>query len=196
MGGSALCASECERDRQQSVCVCGPPESMHITKADTSRDCSGFSSACFFQPRVPLPTRGPHPSKHSNSAPGGRPPARDQLIPRRQDGRLSGLGLPLKLSPLPCPGPARRRQLPPFPAGCEPPGYGADGLSRGAWRPLSGLGAGVCPSRPLSFLSLLSTSCLCSVTQSCPTLCDPMDCSTPGLPVHHQLPEFTQTHAC
>ena len=34
-----------------------------------------------------------------------------------------------------------------------------------------------------------------SVTQSCPTLCDPMNCSMPGLPVHHQLPEFTQTHA-
>ena len=33
-----------------------------------------------------------------------------------------------------------------------------------------------------------------SVTQSCLTLCDPMNCSTPGLPVHHQLPEFTQTH--
>ena len=33
-----------------------------------------------------------------------------------------------------------------------------------------------------------------SVTQSCPTLCEPMDCSTPGLPVHHQLLEFTQTH--
>ena len=33
-----------------------------------------------------------------------------------------------------------------------------------------------------------------SVTQSCPTLCDPMNCSTPGLPVHHQLPEFTQIH--
>ena len=33
-----------------------------------------------------------------------------------------------------------------------------------------------------------------SGTQSCLTLCDPMDCSTPGLPVHHQLPEFTQTH--
>ena len=32
-----------------------------------------------------------------------------------------------------------------------------------------------------------------SVAQSCPTLCDPMNCSTPGLPVHHQLPEFTQT---
>ena len=34
-----------------------------------------------------------------------------------------------------------------------------------------------------------------SVTQSCPTLFNPMDCSTPGLPVLHQLPEFTQTHA-
>ena len=33
-----------------------------------------------------------------------------------------------------------------------------------------------------------------SVSQSCPTLCDPINCSTPGLPVHHQLPEFTQTH--
>ena len=33
-----------------------------------------------------------------------------------------------------------------------------------------------------------------SVTQSCPTLCDRMYLSTPGLPVHHQLPEFTQTH--
>ena len=33
-----------------------------------------------------------------------------------------------------------------------------------------------------------------SVTQSCPTLCDPMNFCTPGLPVHHQLPEFTQTH--
>ena len=33
-----------------------------------------------------------------------------------------------------------------------------------------------------------------SAAQSCPTLCDPMNCSTPGLPVHHQLPEFTQTH--
>ena len=34
----------------------------------------------------------------------------------------------------------------------------------------------------------------CSVAQLCPTLCDPMNHSTPGLPVHHQLPEFTQTH--
>ena len=36
--------------------------------------------------------------------------------------------------------------------------------------------------------------CCCSVAESCPTLCDPMDCSPPGLPVHHQLPEFIQTH--
>ena len=33
-----------------------------------------------------------------------------------------------------------------------------------------------------------------SVAQSCLTLCDPMNCSMPGLPIHHQLPEFTQTH--
>ena len=39
-----------------------------------------------------------------------------------------------------------------------------------------------------------SRSQFSSVAQSGPTLCDPMDCNTPGLPVHHQLPEFTQTH--
>jgi len=33
-----------------------------------------------------------------------------------------------------------------------------------------------------------------SVARSCPTLCDPMNCSTPHFPVHHQLPEFTKTH--
>ena len=33
-----------------------------------------------------------------------------------------------------------------------------------------------------------------SVAQSCPTICNPMNCSTPGLPVHHHFPEFTQTH--
>ena len=32
------------------------------------------------------------------------------------------------------------------------------------------------------------------ILQLCLTLCNPMDCSTPGLPVHHQVPEFTQTH--
>ena len=36
--------------------------------------------------------------------------------------------------------------------------------------------------------------CCCSVTQLCPALCDPMDCSTPGLPAHHRLPELAETH--
>ena len=40
----------------------------------------------------------------------------------------------------------------------------------------------------------MSFCCCCSVTQLCLPLCDPMDCSTPGFPVHHQHPEFTQTH--
>ena len=39
------------------------------------------------------------------------------------------------------------------------------------------------------------TNCsYCSVTQLCPTLCEPMDCSTPGFPVLHYLPEFVKTH--
>ena len=41
---------------------------------------------------------------------------------------------------------------------------------------------------------LLVLSSVCSVTQSNVTLCNPMDCSTPGFPVHHQLPELAQTH--
>ena len=47
-----------------------------------------------------------------------------------------------------------------------------------------------------SSLSLFSSVCVqfSSVALSCPTLWDPVDCSTPGFPVHHQLPEFTQTH--
>ena len=43
-------------------------------------------------------------------------------------------------------------------------------------------------------MHLVPTVHLSSVAQSCPTLCNPMNLSTPGLPVHHQLPEFTQTH--
>ena len=46
-------------------------------------------------------------------------------------------------------------------------------------------------SFPQSFLSSVQFS---SVAQSCPTLCDPMSRSTPGLPIHHHLPELTQTH--
>ena len=46
----------------------------------------------------------------------------------------------------------------------------------------------------LCLCTRVCTHHLSSVAQSCLTICDPMDCSTPGLPVHHQLPEFTQTH--
>ena len=52
-----------------------------------------------------------------------------------------------------------------------------------------GLHKGVTPSRYGPSVQLSS------VAESCPTLCDPMNRSMPGLPVHHQLPEFTQTHA-
>ena len=46
-----------------------------------------------------------------------------------------------------------------------------------------------------SLCSLLAMeSSVQSVSQSCPTFCDPMIHSFPGLPAHHQLPEFTQTH--
>ena len=44
----------------------------------------------------------------------------------------------------------------------------------------------------VSFISLAAGNQFISASQSCPTLCDPMDCSTPGLPVHHQLLEPTQ----
>ena len=45
-----------------------------------------------------------------------------------------------------------------------------------------------------SIQTFISVSQFSSVAQSCPTLCDPMNHSTPSLPVHHQLPEFTQIH--
>ena len=47
---------------------------------------------------------------------------------------------------------------------------------------------------PDGLLKLLLTPQFSSVAQSCLTLCDPMDCSTPGFLVHHHLPEFTQSH--
>ena len=54
------------------------------------------------------------------------------------------------------------------------------------------------PTWPLALTSQphshFSSVWLSSVAQSCPTLCNPMNRSTPGLPVHHQLPEFTQIH--
>ena len=44
------------------------------------------------------------------------------------------------------------------------------------------------------FISAIRSDQIRSVAQSCPTLCNPMNRSTPGLPLHYQLPEFTQTH--
>ena len=46
----------------------------------------------------------------------------------------------------------------------------------------------------LSYTPTVTSIQFSSVAQSCPTCCDPMNHSTPGLPVHHQLPDFTQTH--
>ena len=48
--------------------------------------------------------------------------------------------------------------------------------------------------RPVLLLLMSTDLQFSSVPQSCPTLCDPMDCKTRGLPVHQQLPEFTQSH--
>ena len=47
---------------------------------------------------------------------------------------------------------------------------------------------------PPGFCIIISSVQFSSGAQSCPTLCDSMNHSTPGLPVHHQLPEFTETH--
>ena len=43
-------------------------------------------------------------------------------------------------------------------------------------------------------MSFISCKCCCSLAQSCPTLCEPMDCSTSSFPVLHYLPKFAQTH--
>ena len=45
-----------------------------------------------------------------------------------------------------------------------------------------------------SQIHIQTTYCISSVTQSCLTLCRPIDCSTPGFPVHHQLLKLAQTH--
>ena len=76
-------------------------------------------------------------------------------------------------------------------------GVGCDFLFQRIF-PTQGLNPGLPHCRQtfyrLSHQGRLSSVQFSSVTQSCPTLCDPTNCSTPGLPVHHHLPEFTQTH--
>ena len=78
--------------------------------------------------------------------------------------------------------------------------HGLEG-DNGQWLLPSSLTAGPytgpafsCPSSPYVTSLLLKKNSFSSVTQSCLTLCNPRNCSTPGLPVHHKLPEFTQTH--
>ena len=70
-------------------------------------------------------------------------------------------------------------------------GVGAFSFSRGSsqprdWTQVSQIADG--------FFTSWATVQFSSVTQSCPTLCNLMNCSTPGLPIHHQFPEFTHTH--
>ena len=77
----------------------------------------------------------------------------------------------------------------PFPSSGDPPNPGIEPLSPA----LGGrFFTAEPPRKPSLYIQSVQFS---SVTQSCQTLCDPMNCSTPGLPVHHQLPELTQTHA-
>ena len=87
---------------------------------------------------------------------------------------------------------------------CNPPGSSVHGIlqvkilelvampsSRGSFQPRFQICISCIAGR---FLPLSHRGSISSVAQSCLTLCDPMNRSTPGLPVHHQLPEFTQTH--
>ena len=67
-------------------------------------------------------------------------------------------------------------------------------MDRGAWWATVHGVAELETTEQLSTAQHTASDQIRSVAQSCPTLCDPMNCSTPGLPVHHQLPEFTQTH--
>ena len=69
--------------------------------------------------------------------------------------------------------------------------WGAEVWKVPGWDSSRGIGRQIQTS-PVDFFTY--TVQFSSVAQSCPTLFHPMDCSTPGLPVHHQLPEFTQTH--
>ena len=77
------------------------------------------------------------------------------------------------------------------------------GLSNSGVEPMSHMSPPVLPLappvKPQMYVRIYIYMYVCmyqirSVAQSCPTLCDPMNRSTPGLPVQHQLPEFTETH--
>ena len=79
------------------------------------------------------------------------------------------------------------------PVDCSPPGSSVHGILQA--RILEWVAISFEPRSPILQADALTSSVqFSSVTQLCPTLCNPMNRSTPGLPVHHQLPEFTQTH--
>ena len=87
------------------------------------------------------------------------------------------------------------------PVDCNPPGLLSMGFSRQEYwsgLPFPSQGdlpdPGIKPTSPVNPSFQYCSVQFSSVAQSCLTLCDPMSHSTPGLPVHHQLPEFTQTH--
>ena len=87
---------------------------------------------------------------------------------------------PLHITPLPSPG-CSVKQVSPI--------FGGREISPGKVKEFSK----VCLIQK-TFLHITLSVQFSSVAQSCPTLCDTMDCSMPGLPVHHQLPELPQTH--
>ena len=71
----------------------------------------------------------------------------------------------------------------------------------GKWRRETEFSNMLCPPERMSHSACVTQYChrsrtsqFSSIAQSCPTLCEPRDCSVPGFPVHHQCPEFTQTH--
>ena len=93
--------------------------------------------------------------------------------------------------PLPSPGDLFNPEIKP-----KPPALQADSLPTGLWGKHKSTFY-LTPYLSLNFFwkETQSTSVqFSSVTPFCPTLCDPMGCSMPSLPVHHQLPEITQTH--
>ena len=88
------------------------------------------------------------------------------------------------------------------PMDCSPPGSSIHGIFQARVLEWGAIAFSPFPSGIFNKYKICEIICIyvhiyvqfSSVAQSCPTLCDPMDCSTPGLPVHHQLQEFTQTH--
>ena len=76
---------------------------------------------------------------------------------------------------------------------CSPPGSSVHGILQARILEWVAMPSSRGSSQPRD-QTRVSSDQITSVAQPCPALCDPMNRSTPGLPVHHQLPEFIQTH--